>query len=590
MQTRASRKPNRREAGWRPFDHAFSFLLARTQDDDRVSGLARIHRTILRTFVLAAGLAAIGMSVAAAATGDYTGMLTRSSFSGALAFFAWWRLQRRGSAVPVLAAGTVVIVAAIAARQSLEAVSSGTLGIVGLALAAALLAERRVLVFALATFAIGAITVIRSQLIDESTTDLVGAALVPMIVIIFGSQLMEWAKDEISGRQRRFNNLFDHAPVATFEEDFSLLAAWLDGLRASGVTDLRAYLDDYPDEILHGASLIQVLDVNEETVRFLNAPNREVLLGPLDTSLLVEGSQLAMVEELVAVWEGIPHVKVELTGARPDGSPIEGYLLMAAPQTDGRIDWTRVVVAMVDVSEQRAAQRRLEELVDSKDQFVASVSHELRTPLTAVIGLADELRGGAAPVGEHERDELLSLIAEQAVEVGNIVEDLLIAAQADIGRVNIASELVDLRHAVEGLVAEVGIAFRPFIDVEAGVVAVADPRRLRQILRNLVSNAYRYGGDQVSITARNAGGETILEVSDNGAGIPEDLEERVFEPYQTAHRAVGVTGSVGLGLTVSRQLARLMEGELSYRRVGDLTTFRLILPAATGAGVARLVS
>ena len=84
------------------------------------------------------------------------------------------------------------------------------------------------------------------------------------------------------------------------------------------------------------------------------------------------------------------------------------------------------------------------------------------------------------------------------------------------------------------------------------------------------------------------GRSTIVEVCDDGDGIPAELREKVFEPYQTAHRAIGVTGSMGLGLTVSRELARLMGGDLTYLRRDNLTVFRLTLPAP--ADQTRMVS
>jgi signal transduction histidine kinase len=129
----------------------------------------------------------------------------------------------------------------------------------------------------------------------------------------------------------------------------------------------------------------------------------------------------------------------------------------------------------------------------------------------------------------------------------------------------------------------------PSLEGVEDLQVLADPRRLRQILRNLLSNAYRYGGDSVRVVARCDHVGVAIEIADNGDGIPPDLRERVFEPYETAHTAVGVTGSVGLGLTVSRELARLMAGDLTYERADDRTIFRLTLPQGVVAD-GRMVS
>ncbi|MDJ0959925.1 MAG: HAMP domain-containing sensor histidine kinase [Acidimicrobiia bacterium] len=553
-----------------------------------MTGFDRVHRAILRTFALAAAAACVFTTIAAAASGDLRSLLTRGLLSAVIALYALWRLRRGMSAEPLLFFTMVATIVSVAIRQDAAATTNAMFAMVGLTLAATLLARHPLITMSLGAFGVAIVTGLRYWIVDESIGELVAAAIVPLIVVVFGAQLMEWAKAEISGRQRRFENIFDHVPVAIWEEDFSRVAEWLDELRASGVEDLRAHLAANVDDVLHGASLIHVTGVNSEVLRFLEATDRESLLGPLNPDLLVEDGIAAMVEELVAVWDGTASLRVDLTGASTAGNPIEGYLLMAAPSASDGIDWSQVVVAIVDVREQRDAQRRLEELVDSKDRFVASVSHELRTPLTAVIGLAEELRTDVDVISEDERLELLSLISDQAIEVGFIVEDLLVAAQANIGRVKIQPEVVDVNREFVALLATMGERRSPVLEIGADTVVAADPRRLRQILRNLVTNADRYGRGAVSVHAFSEGPSTIVEVRDDGDGIPDDLREKVFEPYETAHRSTGVTGSMGLGLTVSRELARLMGGDLQYLRIDGETIFRLVLPAP--ADHARMVS
>jgi len=116
-------------------------------------------------------------------------------------------------------------------------------------------------------------------------------------------------------------------------------------------------------------------------------------------------------------------------------------------------------------------------------------------------------------------------------------------------------------------------------------VALADPIRFRQIVRNLVTNAIRYGGDEIQISMSRKGDRVAVCVADDGPGVPEEDRERIFEAYHRAHSSAGQPGSVGLGLTVSRTLAELMGGSLSYSKNG-LSTFVLDLPMATSAGTA----
>jgi signal transduction histidine kinase len=234
--------------------------------------------------------------------------------------------------------------------------------------------------------------------------------------------------------------------------------------------------------------------------------------------------------------------------------------------------------------EREVTRQRLEELVMSKDRFVASVSHELRTPLSAVLGFAQELKANADSYRAEELADMLELIADQSQEMADMVEDLLVSARADIGMVTIHPQDVYLRSQAETVLAGLGSTGGKQIEVVGGRGKVwADPSRTRQIIRNLLTNALRYGGDQVVVEAVECGEETRLTVTDDGPGLDPTEWEEIFEPYQRAHHAPTQPASIGLGLTVSRQLARLMGGDLIYRAGEERSVFTLTLPSGDNA-------
>jgi signal transduction histidine kinase len=230
---------------------------------------------------------------------------------------------------------------------------------------------------------------------------------------------------------------------------------------------------------------------------------------------------------------------------------------------------------------------RLEELVRSKDEFVASVSHELRTPLTAVAGLADELRQAPDAYSEMETREFIQMIAEQSQELAGIVEDLLVAGRAEMGVQNLNIDDFDILAEARDVVTNAGLSgVRAEIiagELDAAIMAHGDPLRVRQILRNLLTNAGRYGGNEVTVDVGMAGDMAWLAVSDNGEGVPEEDIERIFDSYQRSENAIQEPKSVGLGLSVSRKLARLMGGDIEYSRTEGLTRFELTLPGAATA-------
>jgi PAS domain S-box-containing protein len=237
-----------------------------------------------------------------------------------------------------------------------------------------------------------------------------------------------------------------------------------------------------------------------------------------------------------------------------------------------------LVVQLADITDLKVANRRLRELLDSKDSFLAAVSHELRTPLTAVMGFAELLREGTG-IAAAEQGAMIQAIAEEAVRLSDLVDDLLVAARAESGELSVTEVPVDLVAQVEQVLeAMARTLVKPVEVVGGGVKAQADPARVRQIVRNLVANAQAYGGRHITVRVEESESASVVKVIDDGAGIPTHERDRIFDAYYRAHHPVGTTGSVGLGLAVSRELAKLMGGDLQYRYEQGESTFELTLP------------
>ena len=280
-----------------------------------------------------------------------------------------------------------------------------------------------------------------------------------------------------------------------------------------------------------------------------------------------------------------PSSRAQLRYLRGDGSTAHGIVSTALVRGHDEQP-LHMVACVIDISEQIEAEDRLVELLESKDQFIATVSHELRTPLTAVVGFARLLRDEPTSLSPPERMEMIQSISKQSGDLSNIVEDLLVAARVDNDTLTVARVPVDIRaqaaQVIEARDHETGGVEIELADQSAR--ALGDPARVRQILRNLISNAHRYGGDKVKVTASSTNSSARVTVTDNGPGVPEGQRDRIFEPYQRAHESEGITASIGLGLTVSLQLARLMGGDLKYRFEEGQSIFELVLPSAAMDG------
>lgn len=214
---------------------------------------------------------------------------------------------------------------------------------------------------------------------------------------------------------------------------------------------------------------------------------------------------------------------------------------------------------------------------DFRAGLASMVAHELRNPLAGIRGFVSVLTASGDELPAAERQEYLEIIASQAAALEGIVDDLLVAVQSEEGRIPVDDQIVRVTSVFDGVVAGLGPGARAGIEVRSDpdVLVRGDESRVAQIVRNLVSNAQKYGGSAITLGAVRQSDAVRIEVHDDGAGVaPEDVE-RIFRPFESS--AKGSVG-YGLGLPIARDLARAMGGDLAYEP-GEGATFVLTLPA-----------
>jgi signal transduction histidine kinase len=219
---------------------------------------------------------------------------------------------------------------------------------------------------------------------------------------------------------------------------------------------------------------------------------------------------------------------------------------------------------------EREVVRLSEEAHRIKNDFVAMVSHELRTPLTSIAGFADTLVDSWKELPKEEVDEFLSIINRQAIYLGDLVEDVLVIPRLEADRLRFQPELFDLGDLIEDVAKMVfpnGGKKTSLVSLPDGVRVKADRRRVQQVIRNLMENARKYGGDQIMVEGFVMGDQYLIIISDNGPGVPDEETQKVFENFEQLSKgdARESTG-IGLGLPIARRLARAMGGEVWYER------------------------
>lgn len=369
----------------------------------------------------------------------------------------------------------------------------------------------------------------------------------------------------------RYQMLFEESPAAVLEEDWSEAIAYVRSEYSGKPSRIRQFLLAYPTVVRRAVGKSKILKANDAALALLDQDNPARLLGYRNPDIVDDGNMESFVSALVCLYEGGRAWEREVPlRAKAGGTR---WLLYKAVDISTGVPGSSIVAGLADISHMKARNEAMAEVVRAKDEFIANVSHELRTPLTAVIGITSEI-AASGELGEEERSELLGLVAGQAAEMSNIVDDLLVAARAEVGTVSIETQRVDLvaelRATLDGLGMTVGMPHQDSPDV------LADPKRVRQIIRNLLTNASRYGGPNRRVVTGSLRDAVWLEVRDDGAGVPDEEAGHIFDPYVTT----GGQGGVGLGLSVARQLAILMGGSLEYEHSAGESVFRIQLPLA----------
>lgn len=269
-----------------------------------------------------------------------------------------------------------------------------------------------------------------------------------------------------------------------------------------------------------------------------------------------------------------------------------------ALQTFMGITAATFLILGASVSERRRAEMSLKKAHDvateanrAKAEFLAVMSHELRTPLNAISGYAELLTLGLAdPLTEKQRDAVTRIRTSQEHLLG-LIDDVLSFAKMEAGRSEILPRPVSLREIVDALEP----MLRPELNrkklayhcepCESSLQVVADPPKLRQILLNVLGNAIKFTPEagNIRLSAVRDAAIVRITVADTGIGIPRDKLEQIFEPFYQVER--GTTRryeGVGLGLAISRDLARTMGGDLDiHSTLGKGTDAVLVLPAAS---------
>jgi PAS domain S-box-containing protein len=373
---------------------------------------------------------------------------------------------------------------------------------------------------------------------------------------------------------------------AAFDADDLSWASALAGMAALAIDSSRLH-----DEVEARAEADRVLSYVGDGVFLLDRAGVVRLWNPMAeaiTGLSAEAMLGRTIGEAVPAWERI----ADRVPVGPAGQPVAAEALPL--ETDAGERWISIsgveffggtVYAFRDITDAH----RLDEL---QAEFIATASHELRTPLAAVYGAAQTLRRHDFALDESGRERFISLIVDESERLGRIVNQILLANQLEMGRLDLETEAFDPRELLERVVEAARTHAPPYIRLEVAVgealaPVAADKDHVRQILINLVENAIKYSpdGGTIELGVEVIDGMALFHVFDEGMGIPDDEQPRVFEKfYRLDPNMTRGIGGTGLGLYICSELVERMSGRIWVEsREGKGSAFYFEIPTV-GAG------
>ena len=352
---------------------------------------------------------------------------------------------------------------------------------------------------------------------------------------------------------------------------------------ARDARDRLAELLDTSGHSASAASLTHFLARVDEAIADLEAGD----FASAKTVLMAgaEPAYIDLVDSLQTEQTGIQaQIDANTAGSRRTTEYIQFFLMLAIPAS--------AVLIYRFVARRQMRELRLKvdlelekerEIGKAKDEFIAGLSHELRTPLTSIYGFAEILTDGGAE-DPATAVEVSQIIANESAEMTRMVDDLLAVARLESTGVQIAMSPTPITDVVDSAILPFERAGLKIKRAGMDAMVSTDAARLRHVLINLISNAARHGGPNIGVEMSTGDGVVDIEVWDDGAGVPDDQLERLFDTFIHNGAATLMTGTLGLGLGVASRLMDLLGGKLVYQRFAQKSYFIVSLPLLVDAG------
>jgi PAS domain S-box-containing protein len=343
----------------------------------------------------------------------------------------------------------------------------------------------------------------------------------------------------------------------------------------SSTEDLESLLSSLPDAVYFKDARGRFLRANQAMADRLGLAEPRDAIGKTASEVPNVAAATALHRDDDAVLQSGEAQHFRLERWEATSGAVEWALVTRLPLRNRAGDVVGMIGVFHDVTEQKRAEEKVQEAVRRRDQFLAMLSHELRNPLGAIVTATALLKKQLA---ENEHARPLAILQRQSLQMARLLDDLLEANRVTENTIELKREVVDLRavatEAAEGsrtCMEARRVAFAADLGREPLFVD-GDPARLQQIQVNLLQNAAKYTapGGHVTLALTREADSAVLRVRDDGAGIPKEMLESVFELFVQGSRKLDRSqGGMGLGLTLVRSLVAMHGGTVSAHSDGE---------------------